>query len=568
MADEILGLQPSGDARPFAIDALSASAEEEEGWRYLFRRLNASRTELVHALNVPLLLCIAPRLEEELAREGPDLWAIRASGMRLLDRGSGVELLGDPYLDTFGPDEIATDAEIERQQQRATEKQSGPAAEYGLAMVRLGRMLQSRGFFHEAATVASEAVATFRSVKVPASVSGTADLVTALLDLSNALAATGELRAAIDAAQEAVDQRSNQSIGTSNGVDAHLAGCLDTLATRLAEEGSPVSRTRALAAMEEAVRIRRALAGSDLEVFGGPLADSLINLSHRRAEIGRSAEALGAIREAVTICEYFARDGRAGSRERLAMARAALANRLSEEGRADDARVELESAITEMRGLGRSWIEAHRILVAGAMVNLVAILDALGRAKQAIPIAREAVALMEGERQHASYVPSREATRASLALGGVLAHSGRLTEALSVTEHLVDAWDPTRSPSSLEASLDHSESLRVLAIRRTACQLHESAAEAASRAVATLVPFVTEKVEVRAELAKCYNTLALAHRQGGDLDEALEAVLKAKEEAEIAAEIAPSTELLLPGIVRNWSGILEEIEIRRHEGLG
>ena len=73
---------------------------------------------------------------------------------------------------------------------------------------------------------------------------------------------------------------------------------LNNLSVRLADLGR---REEALAAIQEAVTIRRELAAARPDAFRPDLATSLNNLSVRLADLGRREEALAAIQEAVTI---------------------------------------------------------------------------------------------------------------------------------------------------------------------------------------------------------------------------------------------------------------------------
>ena len=75
-----------------------------------------------------------------------------------------------------------------------------------------------------------------------------------------------------------------------------LAGSLNNLANRLSDLGE---REQALAAAEEAVGLRRALAAARPEAFTPDLASSLNNLANRLSALGRPEAALAATEEAV-----------------------------------------------------------------------------------------------------------------------------------------------------------------------------------------------------------------------------------------------------------------------------
>jgi tetratricopeptide (TPR) repeat protein len=73
---------------------------------------------------------------------------------------------------------------------------------------------------------------------------------------------------------------------------------LNNLANRLSELGR---REEALAAAQEAVQIRRALAAARPEAFTPDLARSLSNLAAMLSELGRREEALAAAQEAAAL---------------------------------------------------------------------------------------------------------------------------------------------------------------------------------------------------------------------------------------------------------------------------
>jgi len=77
-----------------------------------------------------------------------------------------------------------------------------------------------------------------------------------------------------------------------------LALSLNNLSVSLTKLGRPED---ALAAIEEAVTIRRELAAARPEAYRPDLALSLNNLAARLADLGRPEDALAASQEAVTI---------------------------------------------------------------------------------------------------------------------------------------------------------------------------------------------------------------------------------------------------------------------------
>ena len=111
------------------------------------------------------------------------------------------------------------------------------------------------------------------------------------------------------------------------------AEILERLAGRCQNLGD---RIGALAAIEEAVTLRRALAQAAPAVYTPDLAGSLNNLSVQRSENGDRPGALEAIEEAVTLYQALAQAAPAVYTPDLAMSLNNLANRLREAGASAD----------------------------------------------------------------------------------------------------------------------------------------------------------------------------------------------------------------------------------------
>ena len=92
-----------------------------------------------------------------------------------------------------------------------------------------------------------------------------------------------------------VTQYRADALGGEPDAASRLAGSLNNLSLRLADLGR---REDALAAIQEAVTIRRELAAARPDAFRPDLAMSLNNLSNRLGDLGRREEALAAIQEA------------------------------------------------------------------------------------------------------------------------------------------------------------------------------------------------------------------------------------------------------------------------------
>ena len=136
----------------------------------------------------------------------------------------------------------------------------------------------------------------------------------------------------------------------------HLAGSLNDLAVRLASLGR---REDALAAVEEAVSIRRELATARPDAFRPGLATSLTSLSDQLRELGREEDALTASEEAVSIHRELAAARPGAFRPDQASSLNDLSLRLADLGQREDALAAIEEAVTIRRELAARWPDAH-----------------------------------------------------------------------------------------------------------------------------------------------------------------------------------------------------------------
>jgi tetratricopeptide (TPR) repeat protein len=113
-----------------------------------------------------------------------------------------------------------------------------------------------------------------------------------------------------------------------------LAGSLNNLSVRLGELGR---REEGLAAVEEAVAVRRRLAEARPEAFLPALAGSLNNLSVRLGELGRREEGLAAVEEAVAAYRRLAEARPEAFLPDLARSLNNLSLRLADLGRREEA---------------------------------------------------------------------------------------------------------------------------------------------------------------------------------------------------------------------------------------
>jgi tetratricopeptide (TPR) repeat protein len=152
-------------------------------------------------------------------------------------------------------------------------------------------------------------------------------------------------------------------------------------------------REDALAAIEEAVTIRRTLAQARPDAFLPDLAMSLNNQSNRLSDLGRREDALAAIEEAVTIRRTLAQARPDAFLPDLAMSLNNQSNRLSDLGRREDALAAIEEAVTAYRTLAQARPAVFASRYTNSLENQAMILTALGRDAEAQAVREKAAAI-------------------------------------------------------------------------------------------------------------------------------------------------------------------------------
>ncbi len=130
---------------------------------------------------------------------------------------------------------------------------------------------------------------------------------------------------------------------------------MSNLSLRLGDLGRP----EALAAIQEAVSIRRELAVARPGVFRPDLADSLNNLSTWLGGLGRREEALAAIQESAGVYRELAEARPDVFRPDLAMSLNHLSLRLGAMGRREEALAAVQEAAEVYRVLAGRWPDVY-----------------------------------------------------------------------------------------------------------------------------------------------------------------------------------------------------------------
>jgi tetratricopeptide (TPR) repeat protein len=181
-----------------------------------------------------------------------------------------------------------------------------------------------------------------------------------------------------------------QQLADDSTDDSERAGRLSDLSNRLADLGR---REEALAAVEQAVTIRRQLAGARPDAFLPNLAASLNNQSNHLAGLGRREEALAAVEQATGIYRQLAEDRPDAFLPNLA---ASLNNQslcLGELGRREEALAAVEQAITIRRQLAGARPDAFLPDLATSLNNQSNQLAGLGRREEALAAVEQAITI-------------------------------------------------------------------------------------------------------------------------------------------------------------------------------
>ena len=309
-----------------------------------------------------------------------------------------------------------------------------------------------------------------------------------------------------------------QATDDSEIFSLNLAGSLNEFSNRLGHLGR---HEEGLAAITEAVTIRRQLAQEHPETYLPDLAASLNNLSNRLGRLGRHEEGLAAITEAVTIRRELAQEAPETYLPDLAMSLNNLSVHLGHLGQHEKGLAAITEAVTIRRELAQEAPETYLPSLATSLNNLSVRLGHLGRHEQGLATITEAGQIYRGlARTHPdTYLPSLAASLNNLSIR--LGNLGRcedalaaITEAVATRRKLAQAHPDAYLP-------DLAMSLNNLALILKNLGLHREA-------MAT----VTEAVKIYRELARVHPA---AYQQ--DLENSLRGLAWLKENPEPGSDL-------------------------------
>ncbi|WP_331745955.1 tetratricopeptide repeat protein [Streptomyces virginiae] len=391
------------------------------------------------------------------------------------------------------------------------------------------------------------------------------DLAASLNNLANRLGEVGRREEGLAAIEEAV--RIRRGLAEAD-LDAHLpdlAASLNNLAIRLGAAGQ---REEGLAAVEEAVRIRRGLAEADPGAHLPDLATSLNNLATDLGELGRREEGLAAIEEAVRIRRPLAEADPGAHLPDLAWALNSLAIRLGAAGQREEGLAAIEEATRHYRVLAQADPGAHLPDLARALNSLAIRLGAAGQREEGLAAVEEAVRIRRGlaEADPGAHLPDLATSLNNLATD--LGELGRREEGLAAIEEATRHYRVLAQADPGAHLPDLARALNSLAIRLGAAGQREeglAAIEEATRHYRVLAQ--ADPDAHLPDLATSLNNLAVRLGEVGRPEEGLAAIEEAAGIRRVLAEANPGAYLPdLAMALNNLAIRLGELG-RREEGL-
>ena len=335
------------------------------------------------------------------------------------------------------------------------------------------------------------------------------------------------VRLAALAATLARQQVIHCQVGRAGEPDAanRLAASLNNLSIRLSDLGRA---EEALAAIEEAVAIRRELATADPGAFLPSLARSLTNLSSSLSDVGRPEDALSVSQEAAGLYRELTAARPDAFRPDLATSLTNLANDLGELGQAEEALATIQEAAEVYRELTSADSDAFTRDLALSLNNLSVRLSELGWRDDALSVSQEAVAI---RRKLAAANPDGFRSDLALSLSNLsvlLGDLGQREEAQAAIEEAVAIRRELAAARPDVFRPDLAASLTNLSSRLSDLAQAGKALAAIEEAVTIYRQLVAARPDVfRPDLAASLNNLAVQLAGSGRREEALAAIEEA-----------------------------------------
>jgi tetratricopeptide (TPR) repeat protein len=405
--------------------------------------------------------------------------------------------------------------------------------------------------------------------------SALADLAAALNNQSAMLSGVGRGEAALAAVEEAVEIRRGLAAKRADAFEPDLASSLNNQSLMLSGLGR---HEEAVAASEEAVAVYRRLAADRADKFLPDLATALSNQSLRLGELERHEEALSAVVQAVEIRRGLAETRPDAFLPNLAMSLSNQSGCLAGLGRDEDALRAIGEAVEIYRELVDTRAEGFLPRLATALTTQSLILARLARPEDALAAMTEAIELYRGPdtaRPEAARADLATALNSqSLMLSGLERRDDALAaieEAVEIYRELAKTRAATFLPKLALSLSNQSNRLSELARREDALAATEEAVEI-WRGLATARPDGFRQARAGAELATALSnqsgSLSLLGRREDALKTIEEAVAIRRElaTAHPDATLRARARADLATALNNQAGWLSDLS-RRGEAL-
>ncbi|WP_224283317.1 tetratricopeptide repeat protein [Streptomyces sp. LS1784] len=375
----------------------------------------------------------------------------------------------------------------------------------------------------------------------------TPDLAMALNNLSHSLGEVGRREESLAAIEEAVAIRRTLAAGNPNAHLPGLANALTNLSHRLGEVGRG---EEGLPAVEEAVAIRRTLAAGNPDADVPGLARALTNLSNRLGDAGRHEEGLAAGLETIGHYRTLAAGNPDTYLPDLAMALTNLSNRLGDTGRHEEGLAASLEATGHYRTLAADNPDTYLSYLAGTLNNLSNRLGEVGRQEESLAAIHEATGhyrTLAADNPNA-HLPHLAGSIYNLS--NRLSEVGRREESMAAIEEAV-AIRRTLAAGNPNAHLpDLAHALHKLSARLSEVGRREESMAAIEEAVAIRRTLVTGNPNAHLpDLAHALHKLSLCWGEVGRWEEAVATVRETVAIRRGLAEDDPGTHL--PGLAQS-----------------
>ncbi|KAF7967650.1 hypothetical protein HWV62_33607 [Athelia sp. TMB] len=314
-----------------------------------------------------------------------------------------------------------------------------------------------------------------------------------LFALSSRLGYAGRLEEALAAIDDSVHLRRALATHQPDAFNAKLARSLNNLSTCLSKLGQ---REEALTVIQEAVSLCRTLAAERPQAINADLASSLGNLSKFLSDLGQREEALMVIQETMGLHRSLAVERPQAFNADLAASLNNLSRSLSELGQREEALTATQEAVSLHRTLAAERPQIFNTDLAASLSDLSTYLSELGQREEALTVIQEAVRLHRTLAAERPQVFNADLAQSLHNLSNCLSNLGRREEALTVIQEAVSMRRTLAAERPQAFNTDLAQSLYNLSLRLSGLGWHEEVLLAGEEAASLYRALATERPAV------------------------------------------------------------------------